>query len=170
MADIVMADDGISFDGDSLDKGPLGGAKTDFSSLARALAARGHRVRVRNRCAGPMVRDGVEWAPLSGGMPRRCNLYVANRSDRLLPVLGEARRTIFWIHNPAVVKDIDCVAERVLDGETGLVAHDDESFGAAAIRLLGDDALWQAQSRAALARQRGWGWGKAAAAFEELMA
>ena len=101
MADIVMADDGICFDGRSLDDGPLGGAETAFLSLARALAGRGHRVRVRNRCAVPMERDGVAWAPLSGGLPETCDLYIANRSDRLLFELGGARRAIFWIHNPA---------------------------------------------------------------------
>jgi glycosyltransferase involved in cell wall biosynthesis len=343
MADIVMADDGISFDGESLGRGPLGGAETAFLSLARAFAARGHRVRVRNRCTTSLARDGVEWAPLSVGLPETCDLYIANRSDKLLSVLDGARRTIFWIHNPAryllkfrylwklwrrrppivfsgphhastypawapdggrviipygisedfrsirrdagapppravftssplrgldwlldlwrdrirpacpsaelhvfsgaatygsfgtarieairpvleraaslaadgvvlrepvpkaalatelararvllyrgdpgetfclavgeaqaagvpaVVQDIGCVAERVLDGETGFVARGDSAFAHAAIRLLGDDGLWRAQSGAAIARQRGWGWDQAAAAFEELM-
>ena len=52
MADIVMTDDGIVFDGASLEKGPMGGAETAFLSLAVALAGRGHRVRVFNRCDG----------------------------------------------------------------------------------------------------------------------
>lgn len=101
MADIVMTDDGIAFDGDSLDAGPLGGAETAFASLARALAARGHRVWVRNMCAAPMTRDGVDWAPLSDGVPDACDLYVANRSDRLIPLAPGARAAVFWIHNPA---------------------------------------------------------------------
>jgi len=101
MADIVMTDDGIEFDGTSLEKGPLGGAETAFLSLAAALAGRGHRVRVFNRCAASMTRDGVEWSPLSGGVPDRCDLYIANRSDKLLPLAPTARRAVFWIHNPA---------------------------------------------------------------------
>ena len=101
MSDIIMTDDGIMFDGASLEKGPLGGAETAFLSLAVALAGRGHRVRVFNRCAGAMVRDGVEWSPLSGQLPDRCDLYIANRSDKLLPLVSEARRAVFWIHNPA---------------------------------------------------------------------
>jgi glycosyltransferase involved in cell wall biosynthesis len=338
-----MTDDGIPFDGASLDEGPLGGAETAFASMARALAARGHRVRVWNRCGAPMTRDGVAWTPLPADLPEACDLYIANRSDKLLRPVRRARRTLFWIHNPAryllkyrylwklwhrrpvivfsgayhaatypawapdggraivpygisdvfrtaardpavpppraiftssplrgldwlldiwrdrirpscpdaelhlysgaltygthgeargarmepvldrarslggqgvvlkepvakaalaselakarvllyrgdpgetyclavgeaqatglpaVVQDIGCVAERVADGETGFVARDDAAFATAAIRLLTDDALWRVQSRAALARQRGWGWDQAAAAFEELM-
>jgi len=343
MADIVMADDGIVFDGDSLAAGPLGGAETAFVSLARAFAARGHRVRVANMCRAPMSRDGVDWAPLAAGIPESCDLYVANRSDRLILRARKARRAVFWIHNPAryllkarylwklwlrrppivfsgawheatypawapsggrviipygisdefrraaapaappvpravftsnpmrgldwlldlwrakirpacpaaelhlytgaetygafgaarvermrpvlhkadamradgvvrhgpvaktalaaalaqcrvllyrgdpgetfclavgeaqavgvpaVVQPVGCVAERVIDGETGFVAGDDAAFAEAAIRLLTDDALWRAQSAAAIAKQRAWGWNEAAAAFEELI-
>jgi glycosyltransferase involved in cell wall biosynthesis len=70
---------------------------------------------------------------------------------------------------PAVVQPIGCVAERVVDGKTGFVTRDDDAFAAAAIRLLSDDALWRAQSTAARAIQRGWGWNEAAAAFEGLI-
>ena len=101
MADIVMTDDGIEFDGASLERGPLGGAETAFLSLAVTLSGRGHRVRVFNRCNAAMIRDGVEWSPLSDDIPDRCDLYIANRSDMLLPLVGRARRAVFWIHNPA---------------------------------------------------------------------
>lgn len=343
MAHIVMTDDGIEFDADALDTGPLGGAETAFASLAHALAARGHRVAVRNHCTRATASDGLDWAPLADGVPETCDLHIANRSDKLLPVVPAARRTVFWIHNPAryllklrylsklwrirppvvfsgahhqrgyprwapdggrvvipygisevfrdtapptqapppravftsnplrgldwlldlwegdirphcagaelhlfsgaatygeygaaraarmapvlaraeslaaagvvlrgavtkrelaaemsrarvllyrgdvgetfclavgeaqaagvpaVVQDIGCVAERVIDGETGFIAAGDAAFAAAAVRLLGDDALWRRQSQAAAARQRGWGWDQAAAAFEELI-
>ena len=343
MADIVMADDGIEFDGASLRSGPLGGAETAFASLAVAFAARGHRVRVFNMCRAPMSRDGVAWRPLADGVPETCDLYIANRSDRLILRAPRAPRAVFWIHNPAryllkarylwklwyrrpaivfsgawhaagypgwapagrkvvipygisddfrtvmppvaapaqravftssplrglewlldvwrsrirpncpgaelhlytgaetygsfgsaraermrpvlakadamrpegvvrhgpvpkarlaealarcrvalyrgdpgetfclaigeaqaagvpaVVQPIGCVAERVIDGETGFVAHDDDAFAAAAVNLLSDESLWRAQSTAALQRQRGWGWSEAAAAFEELI-
>src|SRR5205807_893259 len=48
MASVVMADDGIAFDGGSAATGPLGGAETAFAALAEALAARGHRVLARH--------------------------------------------------------------------------------------------------------------------------
>ncbi len=347
MAHIVMTDDGIAFDGDSLTTGPLGGAETAFASLATALATRGHTVEVRNKCARRMLRDGVAWAPLPDGVPETCDLHIANRSSKLLTVIPKAHRTVFWIHNPAqyllkfrylgkllrqrapivfsgafhartyprwapsggrviipygisdefrsarppaetlpadqppravftsnplrsldwlldlwtdgirprapkaelhvysgpatygafgaaragcmapvldkaammgkygvvlhepvpkaqladelgkarallyrgssgetfclavgesqavgvpaVVQDIGCVAERVVDGVTGFVAANDSAFADAAARLLSDDDLWRRQSDAAVANQRGWGWNEAAAAFEELI-
>lgn len=342
MADIVMADDGIAFDGDTLDSAPLGGAETAFVSLALSFAQRGHRVRIYNQCGAAMSRDGVEWIPITDGLPGKSDLYIANRSDRLLNLVPGAKRCVFWIHNPAtyllkwrylwklwrrhpsivfsgsyhaktypgwapdggraiipygiseifrtlapdtpqgppralftsnplrgldwlldvwrdrihpacpgaelhlysgaatygahgakraermrpvldrarameaagvrlfepvtkqelgrvlgnsrvllyqgdpgetfclavgeaqaaglpaVIQDVGCVAERIIDGETGFLARDDAAFAEAAVRLLGDDALWRRQSEAALHRQRGWGWGDAAAAFEEL--
>ena len=101
MARIVMADGGIAFDGHSLGEGPLGGAETAFVSLAEALAARGHDVAIRNNCARAGVVNGVDWAPLDDGLPETCDMYVANRGDRLLALIPGAARTVFWIHNPA---------------------------------------------------------------------
>lgn len=102
MASIVMADDGIRFDGATPELGPLGGAETAFIALAEALARRGHRVQARNNCAGPLSHNGVDWAPLAAGLPDAADLYIANRGDRLLPAMrASARRTVFWIHNPA---------------------------------------------------------------------
>ena len=343
MARIVMTDDGIQFDGSSLDAGPLGGAETAFASLAQALAARGHDVSVRNNCAAPLSHDGVDYAPLADGLPPGCDLYIANRGDKLLPLIPAAGRCVFWIHNPAqylikwrylsklwrrkpvivfsgdyharsypawapsggrkiipygisdmfrnvrppdsppgpraiftsnpmrsldwlldiwaekiqprvpaaelhvfsgpstygghgaskagamtpildkaramagrgvvlrgpvpkpeladeltrarvllyrgdvgetfclavgesqaagvpaVIQNVGCVAERIIDGETGFVAADDDAFADDAVRLLTDDNLWTAQSTAAHARQGQWGWDQAAAAFEELL-
>jgi len=101
MARIVMADDGIAFDGVTFENAPLGGAETAFVSLAEAFARRGHAVEVRNRCRHPGRHNGVLWAPLERAMPAAADLYIANRGDKLLPLMPEARRTVFWIHNPA---------------------------------------------------------------------
>jgi len=100
MARIVMSDDGIVFDGRSLEDGPLGGAETSFVEMAQALAARGHDVLVCNRCAQPRDHMGVRWRPLDES-PDGADLYIANRGDKLLKLVPRARRTIFWIHNPA---------------------------------------------------------------------
>lgn len=339
-----MTDDGIAFDGNSLARGPLGGAETAFVSLAEALARRGHRVRVCNRCDAPTVHDGVDWSLLADGVPEAADLYIANRSDKLIPLVPRAAASVFWIHNPAryllkwrylsklwrrrpvivfsgafhaagypgwapaggrriipygisdvfrnapppeapgippraiftsnplrsldwlldlwaarihpacpaaelhvysgaatygaygaaradamgrvvnkaaglasvgvvlkepvakeslaaalggarvlvyrgdpgetfclavgeaqaagvpaVVQDIGCVAERVVDGVTGFVAGDDDEFVGQAVRLLTDDGLWQSQSTAAIDRQRCWGWDDAAREFETLI-
>jgi glycosyltransferase involved in cell wall biosynthesis len=101
MARIVMTDDGIVFDGATLDERPLGGAETSFIEMANALAARGHDVLVCNRCEAEKVHRGVTWRPLDKGVPEVADLYIANRGDRLIRRCPGAKRTIFWIHNPA---------------------------------------------------------------------
>ena len=343
MACIVIADDGIPFDGKTPEEGPLGGAESAFVSLANAFAGRGHDVTAYTMTERDLVHGGVRWKPLSGGLPDGADLYIANRSDKLLSLVPNANARIFWIHNPAgyilkwrylwklfrwrpvivfsgnfhatscpgwvpeggreiipygisepylkversgiappvsvftsnplrsldwlldiwaekihpeapdaelhvysgpatygtfgaaradmmnvvlekaqslegrgvkvlepvakselarvyadarvmlyrgdpgetfclaigesqavgvpaVVQDIGCVAERVIEGDTGFVASDDDDFAEKAVALLSDDALWSAQSRKALEAQRSWSWDHAAAAFEEMLA
>lgn len=101
MAHIVMADDGIEFDGRTPERGPLGGAESAFIQLAETLARRGHKVEIRNRCQAPLIHNGVAWAPLATGLPGRADLFIANRGDRLILAMPQAQRTVFWIHNPA---------------------------------------------------------------------
>jgi glycosyltransferase involved in cell wall biosynthesis len=101
MAQVVMADDGIAFDGAMAERGPLGGAETAFAALAEALARRGHEVAVRNRCRVPMRHRGVCWAPLSSDIPARCDLYIGNRGHRVIGLVRNASRRLFWLHNPA---------------------------------------------------------------------
>jgi glycosyltransferase involved in cell wall biosynthesis len=101
MAEIVMADHGIAFDGRTAEMGPLGGAETAFVALAEALAARGHRVEARSRCQRPLSHNGVSWAPLGAGVPDFCDLFIGNRSDKVMGLVRSARRRLFWLHNPA---------------------------------------------------------------------
>ncbi len=101
MAHIVMADDGIVFDGRTLDERPLGGAETSFIEMANALAARGHDVHVYNKCQQAVTHRGVHWHPLAEGLPEAADLYIANRGDKLIRQVPRAKKTIFWIHNPA---------------------------------------------------------------------
>jgi hypothetical protein len=101
MATIIMADDGIAFDGASLESGPLGGVESAFIGLAEAFAARGHRVLAFTRGTGISINHGVKWAPVDGPMPDTADLYVANRGHRLLDRVRQARATAFWLHNPA---------------------------------------------------------------------
>jgi glycosyltransferase involved in cell wall biosynthesis len=101
MAKVVMADDGIAFDGIMAEEGPLGGAETAFAALAEALANRGHRVLARNRCSAALSHKGVDWAPLRGDIPPNCDLYIGNRGHRVIGLVPRARRRLFWLHNPA---------------------------------------------------------------------
>jgi glycosyltransferase involved in cell wall biosynthesis len=101
MAHIVMADDGIVFDGRTLDERPLGGAETSFIEMANALAARGHDVHVYNKCTQAVTHRSVHWHPIAEGLPPDADLYIANRGDKLIRQVPGAKKTIFWIHNPA---------------------------------------------------------------------
>jgi glycosyltransferase involved in cell wall biosynthesis len=106
MARIVLADDGIRFDGKTIRERPLGGVESSVVNLMEELARRGHEVLVRNKCEAPVTFNGVDWAPIDAGvaygnLPIKADLYIANRGDRLIPLMPLARRTVFWIHNPA---------------------------------------------------------------------
>ena len=101
MASVVMADDGIAFDGLMAEMAPLGGAETAFVALAEALAARGHLVEAYTCCRTAVTHKGVRWAPLSGGFPKACDLYIGNRSHRVVGLVRQVRRRVLWLHNPA---------------------------------------------------------------------
>ena len=98
---VILVDDGIRFDGSTLDKYPLGGVESSVIFLVRELAKRGHWVSVYNRCERAMSCDGVDWIPLSNGLPDKADLYIANRADNLIGQVPKARKSIFWVHNPA---------------------------------------------------------------------
>ncbi len=101
MARIVLADDGIEFDGRTPEQRALGGVESTIVSMCEELAVRGHEVLVRNMCREPLVYKGVNWAPLSQGLPEIADLYIANRGDKLIDRMPGARKTLFWTHNPA---------------------------------------------------------------------
>jgi glycosyltransferase involved in cell wall biosynthesis len=101
MASVVMADDGIAFDGATAETGPLGGAETAFVALAEALAARGHQVEARSRCVAKLRHREVNWAPIDSDVPQICDLYIGNRGHRLIGLVPHPRRRVLWLHNPA---------------------------------------------------------------------
>jgi len=102
MANILLADDGIEFDGRTPEEGPLGGVESSVVLLMQELARRGHRVHVRNRCREKLDHKGVDWQPIEAGdWPDDIDLYIANRGDRLIGRMPTAARTVFWTHNPA---------------------------------------------------------------------
>jgi glycosyltransferase involved in cell wall biosynthesis len=105
MALIVLADDGIEFDGNSPRNGPLGGVESSIVNLVEEFVRLGHKVSVRNLCQEAKMIEGVDWAPLfldkKYNIPKKADLYIANRGDKLIDLMPEASRTVFWIHNPA---------------------------------------------------------------------
>ena len=92
-------------------------------------------------------------------------LYRGDPGETFCLALAEAQA----MGVPAVVQPLGSVAERVVNGETGHIAGDDDGFANAAIALLRDDALWRRCHAAALARQRGFDWDTIAGRFETLI-
>ncbi|MDA1088693.1 MAG: glycosyltransferase family 4 protein [Proteobacteria bacterium] len=102
MARIVLADDGIEFDGRTPEERPLGGVESSVVALMEELAARGHEAIVLNKCKAALVHKDVSWRRIDDNdWPENTDLYIANRGDKLLGRMPAARRTVFWTHNPA---------------------------------------------------------------------
>jgi glycosyltransferase involved in cell wall biosynthesis len=95
----------------------------------------------------------------------RVMLYRGDPGETFCLALAEAQA----MGVPAVVKPLGSARERVIDGKTGRIVEDDDSFAAAAIAALRDDELWRRWHLAALADQRGMSWDAVAARFEGLM-
>jgi glycosyltransferase involved in cell wall biosynthesis len=113
-----------------------------------------------------VLRGPVPKAQLSQELrASRVMLYRGDVNETFCLAVGEAQA----MGVPAVVGKLGSVVERVIDGETGFVAQDEEAFADAAVRLLTDDGLWRHQQQSALAHQRRWGWPEAAAEFERLI-
>lgn len=98
---IVLADDGLPFDGLTPQERPLGGAESAFVALAEALAAGGDDVTAYARDARTLEHGGVRWRPHGKTLPDTADLYIANRSPRLVGARIRTRRRLFWLHNPA---------------------------------------------------------------------
>lgn len=98
---IVLADAGLAFDGLTPRERPLGGAESAFVALAEALAAQGAEVHAFAKDARAMEHLGVAWKPAGTAWPRQIDLFIANRSPRLLSAKIDAKKRVFWLHNPA---------------------------------------------------------------------
>jgi glycosyltransferase involved in cell wall biosynthesis len=92
----------------------------------------------------------------------RVMLYGSHPAEAFCLAVAEAQA----LGVPAVVGPVAATPERVRDGTTGFVGHDDDAFARHAVALLTDDTLWRAQHEAALALQQGWTWDEMAAVFE----
>ncbi|MCB4821901.1 glycosyltransferase [Roseicella aerolata] len=126
--------------------------------LTRAAALAGQGVRLFDPLPRPALAARLREA--------RLMLYRGDPGETFCLALAEAQA----LGLPAVVTPLGAVAERVADGETGVVARDEAAFAAAALRLLSDDAAWGGMHRAALARGPGPSWDDVAARFEALAA
>jgi glycosyltransferase involved in cell wall biosynthesis len=139
--------------------GAVGAAKSGSMTpvLDRAAAMEAEGVVLRGTVAKPVLKQEL--------LASRVYLYRGDENETFCMSAAEAQA----MGVPGVVEAIGSLPERVVDGETGFVVRGRDAFAAAAIRLLREDALWQAQHRAALARQRRFGWPEAASQFETLL-
>src|SRR5260370_1337165 len=103
------------------------------------------------------------------GFPAAVRPSLMGRSTGSVETFGLAVAEAQAMGVPVVVKPLGWVRERVIDGETGHVAEDDESFVKTAIAVLRDDGLWRRWHAAALAHQRGLSWETVAGRFEALI-
>lgn len=112
--------------------------------------------------AGVVLRDPLPKAKLATELAAaRTLLYLGDLGETFCLAVGEAQA----MGVPAVVKPVGSVGERVNHGVTGFVETDDAAFCDRAVALLSDDALWRAQSEAALATRPNLGWDRAAREF-----
>ncbi len=98
---IIIADDGVYFNGLSLEQKPLGGAESCVIWLAEAFARLGHHVTCLTNSNTSLLHNGVNWEPIGGNHPESADLYIANRGHTVLRLIPKARHVAFWIHNPA---------------------------------------------------------------------
>lgn len=105
MYEIVMADNGIEFDGTTPSKKPLGGAESGFVKLAETFVARGHKVTAFSNCKESLEHNGVYWHPVEKDKNllsvMEPDLYIAHRGDKVITSVPKAKNTAFLIQNPA---------------------------------------------------------------------
>ncbi len=94
----------------------------------------------------------------------RVHLYPSDAREVLAATLAETQATGI----PAVARPLGAVNDRILDGKTGFVTADEETFVDYTIRLLDDQATFSRLSEHAVAEQRGRPWDRVAEDFEEL--
>lgn len=142
-----------------LDRGLLGGDVPERIRpvLDRALAAREHGVTILRPRADPDMADAYREA--------RAHFYPGAEAEVYCATLAESQA----VGLPAVARPFAATRERVVDGETGFIAPDDQAFASCAILLLMNVGVFESRSETARATRRGRGWDEAAAEFEALL-
>ena len=101
--EIVIYTEGLPFDGDTPFERSLGGSESAVVFMARALARRGHSVKVFCNCPRPGEYDGVtyEEVPEFAGFlaTETCDVFVCCRHLRGLVGLVRSRLNVVWNHD-----------------------------------------------------------------------
>lgn len=142
-----------------LDRGQLGAEVEDDVRrvLDKALAAAGQGVTIK-RPAGDADMAGIY-------RQARLHLYPGAVSWSYAWTLAESQACGL----PAVARASAAAAERIGDGQTGIVAANDDALVNAAINLLADRFSFDRMSHTARLVKRGRSWHVAAAEFESVL-
>lgn len=99
---------GLAFNGESLTTHSLGGSETAFLSMAKALAARGHEVKVWVNTDKPGFYGGVQYFPLQAYeqiVPNTAlDVLISSRWPEFLSVPNHAAFRFLWLHDTLVDK------------------------------------------------------------------
>ncbi|HHT9146959.1 MAG TPA: glycosyltransferase [Candidatus Wunengus sp. YC61] len=102
-SDVIFYTGGYPFHGRTIEEKGLGGSESALIYIARALAAKGIKVRVFCNCEKPGTYDGVRYDDLVDFHIYR-NLYklpvlISSRSMRPFKIDLQAQLRILWIHD-----------------------------------------------------------------------
>ncbi|MDR1873271.1 MAG: glycosyltransferase family 4 protein [Deltaproteobacteria bacterium] len=95
--------DGLPFNGDALEKAPLGGSESAFIGVTRALAARGHEVVAFNNCTETATHKGVTYHPFRSSLKRLAqenfDVFVVSRFFGAFNIPFRALIKVLWNHD-----------------------------------------------------------------------
>jgi len=134
------------------DAGPAGGDRLGLGLSSAELAAAG--IVLHPRASKTALAEALRGA--------RVLLCPGHRDETFCLAAAEA----LAMGVPVATRGIGALRERVVDGETGVLAPDDAGFAAGVLRLLADDAVWRRHHMAALATRADASWGGRAALWE----
>lgn len=104
--DVVFCVPGLPFDGHTLKTKSLGGSESAGYYLARALAKRGHRVKMFSGTDKTEFTDGVEYRPLGGwqhfAQSATHDVSIVQRAPELFQNRLASKLNILWCHDLAL--------------------------------------------------------------------
>jgi glycosyltransferase involved in cell wall biosynthesis len=106
--------EGPSFEGNSLETGPLGGSETAFIEITRAIARLGYEVTAFNNCQKAGRHHGVDFLPFRTSLPflahKKFDIMVVSRFFGFFNLPIKAQLKVLWNHdtleNPGSLRSI----------------------------------------------------------------
>lgn len=109
--EIVLCVAGMPFDGNTVKTKSLGGSESAGYYMARALAKRGHRVKVFTNTKEGSETDGVQYLPLPlwHDFVRATNsdVHIVQRMPELMAQNIQTKLSLLWCHDLALKRSAD---------------------------------------------------------------